>query len=111
MSDAIISLISEMYAKLKRGSNARFVFDGRSGKKSGLHLREKLIQIAKKAGIENLTKIHTLRHTFASHLVMRGVDLPTVQKLMGHTDIKTTMIYAHVAPDHLSDAVNKLNFR
>lgn len=100
-----------MYAKLKRGSNARFVFDGRSGKKSGLHLREKLIQIAKKAGIENLTKIHTLRHTFASHLVMRGVDLPTVQKLMGHTDIKTTMIYAHVAPDHLSDAVNKLNFR
>ena len=41
---------------------------------------------------------------------MNGVDLPTVQKLMGHSDIQTTMIYAHLAPDHLSDAVNKLSF-
>ena len=41
---------------------------------------------------------------------MQGVDLPTVGKLMGHTDIETTMIYAHLAPDHLSKAVNKLPF-
>jgi site-specific recombinase XerD len=73
-------------------------------------LREKLIQIAKKAEIEELTKVHTLRHTFASHLVMSGVDLPTVKKLMGHSDIETTMIYAHLSPDHLADAVNKLSF-
>ncbi len=73
-------------------------------------LREKLIQIAKKAGIEDLTRVHTLRHTFASHLVMGGVDFPTVMKLMGHSDIQTTMIYAHLAPDHLADAVNKLPF-
>jgi len=52
----------------------------------------------------------TRRHTFASHLVMSGVDLPTVKKLMRHSDIQTTMIYAHLAPDHLSDAVNKLKF-
>ena len=45
-----------------------------------------------------------------SHLVMKGVDLPTVQKLMGHSDIKTTMIYAHLAPDHLAGAVDKLSF-
>jgi site-specific recombinase XerD len=41
---------------------------------------------------------------------MSGVDLPTVKKLMGHSDIQTTMIYAHLAPDHLADAVNKLLF-
>jgi site-specific recombinase XerD len=41
---------------------------------------------------------------------MQGVDLPTVKKLMGHSDIQTTMIYAHLAPDHLTDAVNKLAF-
>ena len=69
-----------------------------------------MIKIAKAAEIENLTKVHTLRHTFASHLVMSGVDLPTVSKLMGHSDIETTMIYAHLAPEHLADAVNKLSF-
>ena len=71
-------------------------------------LRERLIRIANQTGIEDLTKLHTLRHTYASHLVMNGVDLPTVQRLMGHSDIQTTMIYAHLAPDHLVDAVNKL---
>ena len=39
---------------------------------------------------------------------MQGVYLPTVKKLMGHSDIQTTMIYAHLAPDHLSNAVEKL---
>ena len=41
---------------------------------------------------------------------MAGVDLPTVKKLMGHSDIQTTMIYAHLAPEHLSKAVEKLPF-
>jgi site-specific recombinase XerD len=41
---------------------------------------------------------------------MSGVDLPTVKKLMGHSDIQTTMIYAHLAPDHLADAVDRLEF-
>ncbi len=65
--------------------------------------------IAEKAGIKGMG-VHTLRHTFASHLVMAGVDLATVQKLMGHSSITTTMIYAHLAPDHLKAAVEKLKF-
>ena len=73
-------------------------------------LRKALIETAKRAGIDNLTKIHTLRHTFASHLVTKGDDLPTVKKLMGHTDIQTIMIYAHLAPDHLAEAVDRLGF-
>lgn len=47
-----------------------------------------------------------LSHTIASHLVMKGVDLPTVKKLMGHSDIQTNMIYAYLAPDHLADAID-----
>jgi site-specific recombinase XerD len=54
--------------------------------------------------------IHTLRHTFASHLVMNSVDLYTVQKLLGHSSIKTTEIYAHLAPDYLRAAMDKLRY-
>jgi site-specific recombinase XerD len=52
----------------------------------------------------------SLRHTFASHLVMSGVDLPTVKKLMGHSDIETTMIYSHLADEHVDKAVENLSF-
>jgi site-specific recombinase XerD len=66
-------------------------------------------RITKKA---NLTGIgwHTLRHTFASQLVMAGVDLATVAKLLGHSSITTTMIYSHLSPDHVRGAIDKLSF-
>ena len=63
----------------------------------------------RRAGIENAC-LHTLRHTYASHLVMAGVDIPTVQKLLGHSDISTTMRYAHLAPEHLRKAIDKMGF-
>ena len=56
--------------------------------------------------IEKHIRFHDFRHTFANHLVMRGIDLRTVAKLMGHKDIKMTMRYAHLAPDHLQAAVD-----
>ncbi|WP_084080804.1 tyrosine-type recombinase/integrase [Edaphobacter aggregans] len=48
---------------------------------------------------------HLLRHTFISRLVMAGVDLRTVQELAGHKDIKMTIRYAHLAPEHKLNAV------
>lgn len=49
---------------------------------------------------------HTLRHTFATHLVMRGVPITDVKELLGHSDIKNTMIYVHANPDRLRHAMN-----
>jgi site-specific recombinase XerD len=51
---------------------------------------------------------HALRHTFASHLVMRGVPLKAVQELMGHATIEMTMRYAHLSPDVRRSAVQML---
>lgn len=60
-----------------------------------------------RAGIETppgqLT--HVLRHTFASHFMMNGGNILVLQRILGHTDIKVTMRYAHFAPDHLSEAM------
>ncbi|HUV31861.1 MAG TPA: site-specific integrase [Acidobacteriota bacterium] len=106
-SEMIVLLTS---LKPKKADKHAYVFTRRDGGKLGAKLRQALIRIARRAGLDDLTKIHSLRHTFASHLVMSGVDLPTVQRLLGHSDIQTTMIYSHLAPDHLSGAVEKLSF-
>ncbi len=55
--------------------------------------------------------LYTLRHTFASRLVMAGVDLRTVQELMSHKDIPMTMRYAHLSPHHKRTAIDTLEAR
>ncbi|RME25072.1 MAG: site-specific integrase, partial [Candidatus Zixiibacteriota bacterium] len=94
----------------KTKTDSPYVFPGPDGQRLTVKLREKLIRIAEQAGIADLTRVHTLRHTFASHLIMAGVDVPTVQKILGHSDIETTMLYTHLAPTHLTEAVNRISF-
>jgi integrase len=64
-------------------------------------------QIVRRAGIEDFT-FHDLRHCFASRLVMAGVDLPTVQALMGHKNVTMTMRYTHLSANHKQQAVAML---
>jgi len=59
----------------------------------------------RKAGIDKF-RFHDLRHTFASHFIMRGFDLKTLQEYLGHTDIKTTMRYEHLSKAHKAKAIN-----
>ncbi len=59
-----------------------------------------------KAGIK--ATVHILRHSFASHLVMNGVDLVSIKELLGHSNINTTMIYSHISSQHKANTVEKL---
>ena len=61
------------------------------------------------AAISDIT-LHTLRHTFASQLVMAGVPLRDMQELMGHQNYETTLIYAHLSEEHAKCQVLKLPF-
>lgn len=71
-------------------------------------LKRRLARVRRRAGLRSIGW-HTLRHTFASQLVMRGVPMNAVQMLMGHSSITTTMRYAHLAPSTLRAAIDMLN--
>ena len=73
-------------------------------------LTEALRRVSQRAGIPVIGP-HVLRHTFASRLVMAGVDIRTVQELMGHKDIKMTLRYTHLSPDHKRGAIAALEAR
>ncbi len=81
--------------------SSKFSIDPRSSKIRRHHMSERTIQnavkdAARKAGIAKHVSVHTLRHSFATHLLMNGINIREIQNLLGHKNVETTMIYTHV---------------
>jgi integrase len=95
------STLRELFRTLPK--TGELVFDSSN-------LRKLYEAVVKKAGLEDVN-FHTLRHTFASHLAMAGVDLKTIQELLGHQTFEMTLRYAHLSPHHKKVAIDILDSR
>jgi integrase/recombinase XerD len=100
------------YLKIRKDKNTETVFLTRLGKGiSRVEFWRQLKNIAVKAGLVQKVKPHTLRHSFATHLLSAGADIRFVQEMLGHSSISTTQIYTHVSKEYLKEQHTKYHPR
>ncbi|PKL51639.1 MAG: tyrosine recombinase XerC [Nitrospira bacterium HGW-Nitrospira-1] len=91
---------------LKKKDRAMFL-NRRGAKLSDRGVRRIVVKYSRRAGINGQIGPHTLRHTFASHLLQAGADLRVIQELLGHSSLSTTQKYTHIDITHLMDVYDK----
>lgn len=104
--------IDEAYPKLNPGFACEAMFVGKNGQAlTRQDVWKRIKALALKAGIKSRVSPHLLRHSFATHLLEGGMNLRSVQTLLGHSDISTTQIYTHVEEERLLEAHKKFHPR
>ncbi len=96
-----------LFQDILEDAKSEYVFTDKDGKPYK-GIKRSFKTALKEAGIRDF-RFHDMRHTFASHLAMKGVDLKTIQELLGHKSLNMTLRYAHLSPGHKKKAVNILD--
>ena len=107
LPESLLTLLRKYYIEYKP---VNWLFEGPdNGQYSPTSIRSILKRAKAKAGIRKLATVHTLRHSFATHLLENGTNLRYIQELLGHTSSKTTEIYTHVAKSDLTSIISPLD--
>ena len=104
--DTLVRLIREY---LRGYSPKQYLFEGPKGQYSPSSVYNIVSKAAEKAGIDQRVHPHMMRHSFASHLVSQGTSVVHLQKLLGHSSLKTTLIYTHLSDQDLRNLPNPLD--
>lgn len=105
--DRVFNIPQKLANKLKKQvdkqqkANQEYLFSGQNGPLTERNIQKIVQNAVKKAGIEKDVHPHTLRHSFATHLLEAGTDIRMIQELLGHADLSTTQIYTHISTEQL----------
>lgn len=104
------NLLIEDLKKYVSGKNENdYIFSGHKEQMSARNVQKIVSLATKRAGISKHVHVHTLRHSFATHLLESGEDIRKIQELLGHSNLSTTQIYTHVSTEELKKIKNPLD--
>jgi site-specific recombinase XerD len=104
------SILTELRQYYKENRPKKYLFEGQNQEQYSIRSAQNVFRNAmQKAGIHKKIGIHGLRHSYATHLLEFGTDISLIQKLLGHNDIKTTLVYTNVSQKSISNVVSPLD--